>query len=132
MSQAYFIEGIPGSGKTTYAKRLYDYFVSKGKKVQLYSEGDLHPIDLAWCSILKTEKFNELCETHSAYREQILQHSKFLENTVVTAYTKVRVDDSDVTFYDDFAPFEIYKTKDFNYFKQTHLDLWRRFNNNHP
>jgi len=131
MSIAYFIEGIPGSGKTTYAQRLHDYLVSQGKQVELYNEGDLHPIDLAWCSITSKNNFDELCETHSNYREQILSHSKFLGNTVVTAYTKVKVNDADVSLYDDFSVYEIYRTNDFQRFKDTHLSLWKTFNTSH-
>ena len=128
MSTAYFIEGIPGSGKSTYAQRLYDYLKEKGKNVVLYSEGDLHPIDLAWCSIIKRDVFNTLTEKHEKYRDQILSHSKFIGDTAITAYTKVRVDNEDVSFYDDFSPYEIYRTKDFQHFKDTHLKLWKKFN----
>jgi len=131
MSKAYFIEGIPGSGNTTYAQRLYDHLKSKGESVELYSEGDLHPIDLAWCSIIKTDTFNALTEKYSAYRDQILDHSKFIEDIVITAYTKVKVDDKDATFFDDFSPYEIYRTKDFHHFRDTHLALWETFNDSH-
>ena len=131
MSKAYFIEGIPGSGKTTYAQRLFEHLKSSGKSVVLYSEGDLHPIDLAWCSIMKSEDFTSLTEKYSKYRDQILAHSKFNEDTVITAYTKVRVEDSDASFFDDFSPYEIYRTKDFNHFKDTHITLWETFNTDH-
>ena len=131
MSKTYFIEGIPGSGKTTYAQRLYDHLQSQGESVELYSEGYLHPIDLAWCSIIRTDKFNALTEKYSAYRDQILTHSKFMKDTVVTAYTKVKVDDQDSAFFDDFSPYEIYRTKDFHHFRDTHLALWETFNDSH-
>ena len=131
MAKAYFIEGIPGSGKTTNAKELYDYLSAQGKSVELYNEGDLHPIDLAWCSITDIDTFTELTENHSVYRDQILNHSKFIGDIVITAYTKVRVVDKDASFYDDFSPYEIYRTKDFQYFKDTHLTLWEKFNETH-
>ena len=128
MSTAYFIEGIPGSGKSTYAQRLHDHLKSQGKNVVLYSEGDLHPIDLAWCSIMNRDTFNTLTEKHEKYRDQILSHSKFMGDTVITAYTKIRVEDEDVSFFDNFSPYEIYRTKDFQHFKDTHLKLWKKFN----
>ena len=131
MAKAYFIEGIPGSGKTTNAKRLYDFLVEQGKSVELYNEGDLHPIDLAWCSITDKDTFTELTEKHSVYRDQILNHSKFIEDIVITAYTKVKVYDKDASFFDDFSPYEIYRTRDFQYFKDTHLTLWEEFNEKH-
>lgn len=131
MTKAYFIEGIPGSGKTTYAKRLYDHLISQGETVELFNEGDLHPIDLAWCSIIQKNQFTSLAEKHSKYRDQLLDHSKFIEDIVITAYTKVRVNDDDASFYDDFSPYEIYRTKDFQYFKDTHLTLWEKFNEIH-
>lgn len=131
MSSVYFIEGIPGSGKSTYAQRLYDHLLSQGNQVEMYSEGDLHPIDLAWCSIIKRNVFNQLVEKHSKYRDQILSHSKFIEDIAITAYTKIQVDDDDGSFYDDFSPYEIYRTKDFSHFKNTHLTLWQKFNMSH-
>ena len=38
--------------------------------------------------------------------------------------------DKDIRFYDDFSPYEIYRTKDFHHFKESHLKLWRKFNLN--
>jgi thymidylate kinase len=47
MKKIYFIEGLPGSGKTTMARRLSKYLESTNEDVVIYNEGDLHPVDLA-------------------------------------------------------------------------------------
>ena len=127
MHKMIFIEGLPGSGKTTFAKRLKEYLESNNQKVLQLSEGDLHPIDLAWCSIIDRDTFNVLMLRYARYKEEIFKLSKFTDEQVITAYTKVRVDKEDDAFYSDFSKYEIYRTESFEHFKNTHLDLWSKF-----
>ncbi|WP_017417227.1 zeta toxin family protein [Clostridium tunisiense] len=42
------VEGIPGAGKTTTARRIKKRLISEGKNVILYEEGMSHPADMAW------------------------------------------------------------------------------------
>ncbi len=44
------IEGIPGSGKSTIAQKTGEYLSARGLKTKVYAEGQLHPVDLAWCA----------------------------------------------------------------------------------
>ncbi len=127
MKNIFFVEGIPGSGKSTFARRIRDVLVEQGKAVELYNEGDLHPIDLAWCSIMDENQFNSHIETYSKYKNQIISLSRKWKNQIITAYTKVKVDDNDVVLYRDFEKYEIYRTEDFEYFKVTHRELWSEF-----
>lgn len=54
------IEGIPGIGKSTCAKKIGAYLRGKGIKAKLYSEGDAHPVDMAWNAYLTLEEYKEL------------------------------------------------------------------------
>ena len=41
------VEGIPGAGKTTTARKIRDELISQGQNVVLYEEGMSHPADMA-------------------------------------------------------------------------------------
>ncbi|MBN2884106.1 MAG: hypothetical protein JXN10_11300, partial [Clostridia bacterium] len=43
MNRLILLEGIPGSGKTTYARRLEEYFTENGLRAKCYLEGENHP-----------------------------------------------------------------------------------------
>jgi cytidylate kinase len=83
------IEGIPGSGKTTYANRLYDYLKDKGVGVQKYNEGDLHPVDLSWCAYLTLEEYNNLLKSYPEHNEVLKNNSQVSDDYVVVAYTRL-------------------------------------------
>ena len=128
MNNVVFIDGIPGSGKTTLAKKLYDYLRSINKKVELYQEGDLHPIDLAWCAILKENEYQNLTSKYQKYLNQINDNMRKVKDNYIIAYTKIRVEDEDSKLYDDFSKYEIYRTNNLKTFKEAHIDLWTNFN----
>jgi hypothetical protein len=124
-----FIEGLPGSGKSTYAQKLHQHLLSKGVACEVFTEGELHPIDLAWCSVMDKQTYERMLKEFAQYADQIKQHTRQQGNRYTTAYTKVKVEDPDVSFFEKFGAYEIYKTNDFPGFKNTHLDLWKSF---HP
>lgn len=125
-----FIEGLPGSGKTTFAGIINDYLVKQGQQTVMYQEGELHPIDLAWCSYMEEEEFNRLLKKYSHLKADILRHTKYRGHKVITAYTKVRVDKQDVSLYEDFEEYEIYKGYDLNTFLEIHRSLYQSFREN--
>jgi thymidylate kinase len=53
-----FIEGIPGSGKSTLLNKLQESL----PLYKFYYEGDISPIELAWCSYM----------THEQYKRQLM------------------------------------------------------------
>ncbi len=127
MVKIVFIEGLPGSGKTTFSKRLKTYLSNQGKKVISYNEGDLHPVDLAWIAILTKKELSDLVTRYPSLKEAIFNHSKLINNRYFLAYTKVNIDESSQGFYEKCEKYEIYKKTDLDFFLQEHLDLWERF-----
>jgi hypothetical protein len=129
MFQVLLFEGIPGSGKTTLAKRVRAYLDARGVKTRIVHEGDIHPIDLAWCSYMDEEDFKELIEKYKDLQEEIRNHTEKKGDKYITAYTKVRIKDrKDIGFYQDFSNHEIYKFDNLEDFKNIHLDLYAHFN----
>lgn len=122
MARIIFIEGLPGSGKTTFAKRL-----SKDLKgdVHLFIEGDLHPIDLAWCSYTDDDIYQQLLERFPALALQIQSHSRFEQDRWITAYTQVRP--APKAFYDAFEEHEVYRYEDLEPFHNIHIERYQRF-----
>jgi len=41
------VEGIPGSGKSTFAQKIEEFYTKHNLKANLYNEGSFHPADLA-------------------------------------------------------------------------------------
>lgn len=121
------LEGLPGSGKSTFAKRLKEHYESIGYNVKSYFEGDLHPIDLAWCAILDSTMFFELLKKYRKYEDQILKQTKKVKGKYIVAFTKVKLDDEDASFYDLFSKYEIYREENLDSFFEAHLDLWSSF-----
>ena len=76
MKKIIFIEGLPGSGKTTIAKKLSDYLNDIGEKSVFYREGDLHPVDLTWIAILTEEELDSLISRYPTLTEAILGNIK--------------------------------------------------------
>ena len=129
MFQVLLFEGIPGSGKTTLAKRVQEYLAAKGYSTQILFEGDIHPIDLAWCSYMDKETFEECLGKYPNLQDEILAKTKKKGDKFITAYTKVRIKDKkDVHFYQEFSNHEIYKVDDLESFRKIHLELYSYFN----
>lgn len=131
MRRLLLIEGLPGSGKTTFAKRLADHFRRKGKRTDLATEGDLHPMDLAWVALLTKEEYDRLLKTYSAYALDIRNHTDVFGEWMRVAYTKVRVEKEDIGFYGKLEQKEIYREKELSVFKSVHQTLWQRFADKH-
>lgn len=123
-----FIEGIPGSGKTTVSGKLKEYYETKGQKVKLYNEGDLHPIDLAWCALFSKQEYDELLKDYPEHEEIIRKNSLVEEDQVIVAYTKMGFHPGENPVMDICEEKEIYQGKvSLEEFKTVHLRRWKAF-----
>ncbi len=125
-----FIEGNPGSGKTTFAKRLEASLIDMGKTVKMFQEGDLHPIDLAWCAILDEVKYQQVISDYPMLKDDLLRLTKKINDNYVLAYTKVNHRLAPKSFYDSMGSYEIYRSETLAPFKDIHQKLWYDFSKN--
>ena len=58
-SRLILVEGIPGAGKTTIARKIKEKLIEEGKDVILYEEGVSHLADMAWNAYLKKEEYDD-------------------------------------------------------------------------
>ena len=80
-NQLILVEGIPGVGKTTTAKKIKECLDKKNIKSKLYLEGDLeHPADYESVAYLDEEVFNNIINEHSI-NEEIISEYVFREST---------------------------------------------------
>jgi Thymidylate kinase len=122
------VEGMPGSGKTTISKKIRDYLINKGLDVELYNEGDLHPVDLAWNALLTKEEYKSLIKNNKEFENTIKENSIFEDGYVIVAYTKLGLskDQNDLMKY--FEAHEVYDGRvSLDMFKEIHLRRWRKF-----
>jgi cytidylate kinase len=122
------VEGMPGSGKTTISKKIRDYLIDKGLEVELYNEGDLHPVDLAWNALLTKEEYKSLIKNNKEFENVLKENSIFEDDYVIVAYTKLGLykDQNDLMKY--FESHEVYDGRvSLDMFKEIHLRRWRKF-----
>ena len=64
------VEGLPGSGKSTTARIVYDILKDKGINTELYCEGNYnHPADYDGVAYFNNEDFNIMQQFHSKSRD---------------------------------------------------------------
>jgi adenylate kinase family enzyme len=127
MNKLVLFEGIPGSGKTTTSKLYYELLLNKGYKVKHFSEGDLHPADLSWQSVLSVEEYNNLLSNYSEFKDAICSNTVIEDEYAITAYTKLNLSrESELYKYLD--SHEVYNmSDDLSTFKSVHLSRWKKF-----
>ena len=86
------VEGIPGSGKSTIAKKIAAFLKEKGLQVKLYNEGDLHPADLAWHAVVPLEELPQIKSNYEGLWPQIEQQMNSDTQYAYIAYTKMQTD----------------------------------------
>ena len=101
----YFVEGLQGSGKSTLVGRLSEKYAD----YKVYREGDYNPTELAWCSYVSKEKYDEILEKYSGIKSMI-QEKSFEENgKMVICYTQILTDVPG--FHKDLEQYEIYNNR---------------------
>ncbi|QMS84672.1 hypothetical protein [Candidatus Xianfuyuplasma coldseepsis] len=123
-----FIEGLPGSGKTTFARRLKKHYEQQGVDVALFNEGDLHPIDLAWCSYCTKDQFDEIIQRFPNIEEALRSVTSIEDGKYISAYTRVSHPSVTQEFYDYMEQFEVYRYTDLQRFLDVHIKRWSYFN----
>ena len=125
------IEGIPGSGKTTIARKVKEYFEGRGEKVKLFSEGDAHPADMAWNAYIPIDEYELLLKNNVQYEEVIKEHSSIEEDYALVAYTKLGLTPGENGLMEYFENHEVYDGRvTLDTFTKLHLNRWQQFGDN--
>ena len=141
-SRLILVEGIPGVGKTTTARKIKAKLIEEGKDVILYEEGMSHPADMAWNACLKEEEYNDFIKKCSKMWEvskksiskeelisRIQRQTRIEDNNVILAYTKIDFpEDCYLSLIGDVASKEICDgRKSLDEFRDIHLRRWSKF-----
>ncbi len=128
--QIIFLEGLPGSGKTVYSKRLRDD-LRQNHPIKQFEEGELNPIDLEYISVMSHAEYQTLLTRFKTIKAEIEAASMRLKDYIITAFTKVRRPSFDDPFYEAFSAHQLTEKADFETFKQTYYALWEAFAKQH-
>lgn len=122
------IEGIPGSGKSTFAKRIADFHTNCGLKTNLYNEGGFHPADLAWNACIPVESINRVLMPYESIRNEIDKNTHIEGDCAIISYTQVKTDDK--AFFKEMEAREVYDGRvPFDVFSGLHCKRWSAFGN---
>lgn len=141
-SRLILVEGIPGVGKTTTARKIKAKLIEEGKDVILYEEGMSHPADMAWNACLKEEEYNDFIKKcskmwevskKSISKEELIsrtqRQTRIEDNNVILAYTRIDFpEDCYWNLIGDIASKEICDgRKSLDEFRDIHLRRWSKF-----
>ncbi len=119
----YFIEGLQGSGKSTLTTNM----VKKHTELTAVREGDYSPVELAWCSYVSHDKYNEILDKYSGIRTSIEEKSHIENDHVIICYTQIITNIEG--FHKDLEQYEIYNGQiQFDEFKKIVLNRFERWN----
>jgi hypothetical protein len=120
------IEGIPGSGKSTIAQKTGEYLSARGIKTKVYTEGQLHPVDLAWCAYIPFAHFESIMSLYPQYGETLRGKMRIENKHVIIAYTQSGIKDPD--FCRLLESYEVFSGRTgFNVFTELFLKRWGNF-----
>ena len=105
MKNHIFIEGLQGSGKSTLLRNLSRKF----PEYKAYYEGDISPVELAWCSYMTQEQYKEALQKFPHVEQEIRQWTKQEGDRYIVAYTRILADMRE--FYEWMESFEIYNAR---------------------
>ena len=105
MKNHIFIEGLQGSGKSTLLRNLSRKF----PEYKAYYEGDISPVELAWCSYMTREQYEEALQKFPHVEQEIRQWTKQEGDRYIVAYTRILADMRE--FYEWMESFEIYNAR---------------------
>ncbi len=80
-----FIEGLQGTGKSTFLRRM----AKELPEYTVYYEGDLSPLELAWCSYMTPEEYDAALDRYPDLAEEIRRWTVDEDGRKVVAYTRI-------------------------------------------
>ncbi len=127
------IEGLPGSGKSTTAEKVYDILKDKGINTEIYSEGNYnHPADFDGVAYLNSEDFNMLKQVYSKSKDLLNKIKIKYHNGYLIPYRKA-IEEQQMSFeyelFNDITKNDIYELP-IELHTELILSRWNEFVNN--
>lgn len=117
-----FIEGIPGMGKSTLINSIYNAM----PEFNICREGDYSPVDLAWCTWMTKEEYEETLKRYESIQEDIIKNTVCEGEHYIISYTKVITDIPN--FHKELENYEVYSgRKSFDDFKKIIFSRYKNF-----
>lgn len=124
-----FIEGIPGSGKTSAARFVCDWLAQHGKRPCLFLEGDWqHPADFESVACLDDAEYADLRAQFPAQADFLAQHTRQENGERFFSYRQMQHEHSEQpdALFESLARFEIYNLPAEKH-QRLLLQNWRKF-----
>lgn len=97
-----FIEGIQGEGKSTLLNNIYRQM----PQYKIYYEGDISPVELAWCSYMTDGQYNNACLEYPILCSEVKKHVVDEGGMKIIDYTHILTDKEG--FHKYMEQYEIY------------------------
>lgn len=143
MSKIYFVEGLPGAGKSTKAKEIYEQIKAKNKNVILMCEHDIENlIDISRKAFLSNEEYKEFlnkCNNiaslknckyeYNEIKDKINRYTKKINNIYIISYFQIFFDNRELNEFIS----QLYKKEicngncSFNEYKSVIFKMWEEF-----
>ena len=126
MTKLIIVEGIPGSGKSTIAQKIAEYYRDKDVVVNLFNEGQLHPADMAWSAYVPLCHLDNLLIKYITLEDEIKKNMHVEGDYAIIAYTQIKT--NNVEFYKELENYEVYdKRVTLDEFCNLHYRRWEEF-----
>ena len=123
-SRNIFIEGIQGSGKSTLVQRL----AQELQELRVCHEGDYSPVELAWCTWMTGEEYQQILNRYELLREEIIKNTVQEDAHYIVTYTRIITDFTG--FHNDLENYEIYNgRKSVEELQEIVLSRYEKFKN---
>ena len=120
-----FVEGIQGMGKSTLLRSI----IAEIPELHICREGDYSPIDLAWCTWMTKEEYDQLLKAYESIREEIIKNTVKEDDKYIVSYTKIITDIPN--FHREAEKFEIYNgRKSLQELKEIVISRYQKFSEN--
>ncbi len=127
MAKLILVEGIPGSGKSTTAKKIEQLLKAQDIHTRCFQEGDLHPCDLAWHACVPLPVYKELLRDYHEHKNVLAQYALVEEEYVYVTYGKLGLL-PDHPLFIKLVSYEPYNGKvSLEQFKTLHFARWKKF-----
>lgn len=129
-NKIYFIEGIPGAGKTTLSKNLYAELRCRKEKVKIYRDCEKNPLDLARYAWMTMQEYGDILEGIDSFeiKSEINSLVEIQGNKVLIPYMSLTRSCVTKDLAKKMSSFDVYNGHlSFENFRNLHLKKWKKF-----